>query len=149
MKHQFKFQKILDLREREKEEAFAQYEESVKKFEYVAEQLYGLLKKKEELESFQASQLAKGFSIREIRHYQQFIGNLNKTIEHYQRLVITARNRMNWCGEKLKDSNIEMKKYEKMKEKSHLHFMELEKQVENSQLDEMTSVQYFHREGMR
>ncbi|MBS4207623.1 flagellar export protein FliJ [Bacillus sp. FJAT-50079] len=147
MKYQFKFQKILHLKEREKDEAMGIYQDSVKKFEDAAEHLFGLLKKKEGLEHFQSDKLSQGLPISEIRHYQNFITNLEKSIEHYQLVVMNARNKMNWCEEKLLESNIEMKKYEKMKEKSYQSYVRMVNEIENMQLDEISSIQYFHREG--
>ena len=73
MKYEFKFQNILNLKEIEKDRAFSVYQNSIIKFEEAAKQLYELLKKKEKLEEFQSQQLKNGFSIHEIRHYQQFI----------------------------------------------------------------------------
>lgn len=147
MNYHFKFQKILNLREREKEEAFNLYQDSVRNFEESAEKLFDLLKKKENLELYMSEQLTKGFSIQEIRHYQHFISNLEETIEHHQIVVMNARNKMNWREEELKDSNIEMKKYEKLKERNYKSYMKELNQLENMQLDEISAIQYFHREG--
>ncbi|MFE7151723.1 flagellar export protein FliJ, partial [Heyndrickxia sporothermodurans] len=110
MKYQYKFEKILSLKEREKDEALSTYQKSVKRFENVAEELYQLLKKKEDLLDFQTSKLETGLSIQEIRHHQRFITNLEKSIKHYQDLVINARNQMNWYEQKLQEKNIEVKK---------------------------------------
>lgn len=137
----------MNLKEREKEEAFNLYQDSVRKFEECAEKLFGLLKKKEDLAQYQAKQLQQGLAILEIRHYQHFISNLEKTIEHVQMMVMNARNKMNWCEEQLKESNIEMKKYEKLKERNYNHYLKVLNQLENTQLDEISSIQYFHREG--
>ncbi|MFK4998012.1 flagellar export protein FliJ [Bacillus sp. N9] len=87
--------------------------------------------------------------ISEIRHYQHFITSLEKSIEHYQLVVMNARNKMNWCEEKLLESNIEMKKYEKMKEKSYESYVRMGKELEHMQLDEVSTIQYFHREEVR
>lgn len=46
MAYNYKFQKILQLREREKEETQTLYNESLKQFEAAAEKLYSLLKRK-------------------------------------------------------------------------------------------------------
>ena len=43
-----------------------------------------------------------------------------KPIDYYQKMVINARNQMNFQQEKLLQKNIEVKKYEKMKEKGLL-----------------------------
>ena len=49
---------------------------------------------------------------------------------------------------RLKDSNIEVKKYEKMKEKDFLLFMEQLKQSEMNQMDEI-SIQMFMNRARR
>ena len=56
-------------------------------------------------------------SVQEMRHYQQFVTNLENTIHHYQKLVIMKRNEMNEKQNDLTEKNIELKKFEKMKEK--------------------------------
>ncbi|QQZ07947.1 flagellar export protein FliJ [Heyndrickxia vini] len=147
MKYQYKFEKILSLKEREKDEALSTYQKSVKRFENVAEELYQLLKKKEDLLDFQTSKLETGLSIQEIRHHQRFITNLEKSIKHYQDLVINARNQMNWYEQKLQEKNIEMKKYEKLKEKDFEKYLFLIQEMENKQIDEISTQIYFHRSG--
>ncbi|WP_075980926.1 flagellar export protein FliJ [Bacillus massilinigeriensis] len=146
MGYQFKFEKILSIREREKEEALSVYNDSVKKFEEVAEKLYSLLKRKEDLENYQSSRLKDGLSIQEIRHHQLFISNIEKSIEYYQKMVINARNRMNFYQEKLMEKNIEVKKYEKMKEKDLLLFVNEMKASENKQMDDI-SIQFYMNRG--
>ncbi|KYD00008.1 flagellar biosynthesis chaperone FliJ [Heyndrickxia sporothermodurans] len=147
MKYQYKFEKILSLKEREKDEALSTYQKSVKRFENVAEELYQLLKKKEDLLDFQTSKLETGLSIQEIRHHQRFITNLEKSIKHYQDLVINARNQMNWYEQKLQEKNIEVKKYEKLKEKDFEKYLFLLQEIENKQIDEISTQIYFHRIG--
>lgn len=147
MRYEFKFHKILAVKEREKDEAVSVYQESVQKFEEVAEKLYELLKRKEDLEGYQSERLHGGLSIQEIRHHQQFISNIEKTIEHYQKMVINARNRMLLFQDKLTEKNIEVKKYEKIREKDYLKFTEDEKLVEGKQMDDISIQMYMNREG--
>ena len=146
--YQYRFQRILTLKEKEKDEVQEMYRGSIEKFEKVAEKLYEFLKKKENLEQHQETKLQNGLSVQHIRHHQQFITNLERTISYYQDLVIQARNRMNWCEEKLVDMNVEVKKYEKMKENDLHRFLQMNQQVENKQLDEVSVVQYMKR-GVR
>lgn len=147
MRYEFKFHKILAVKEREKDEAVSVYQESVQKFEEVAEKLYELLKRKEDLEGYQSERLHGGLSIQEIRHHQQFISNIEKTIDHYQKMVINARNRMLLFQDKLTEKNIEVKKYEKIREKDYLKFTEDEKLVEGKQMDDISIQMYMNREG--
>ncbi|WP_062105076.1 flagellar export protein FliJ [Bacillus niameyensis] len=147
MSYKYKFQKILNLKENEKEQALGLYQDSVKKFTIAAESLYELLKKKEDLEQYQLNELASGLSVHKIRHYQQFIFNLEKSIEHAQTLVNRARNTMAWYEEKLKECNIEVKKYETLKEKSMNLYKQMLNEIENKNLDEFSSQQYYYRGG--
>ncbi|MBT2681354.1 flagellar biosynthesis chaperone FliJ [Bacillus sp. ISL-35] len=146
MRYQYKFDKILSLKSREMDEAQVVYQESVKKFEDAAERLYELLKKKEDLESFQSDRLLGGLPVQEIRHHQQFIGNLEKSIAHYQKVVMNARNIMNFQQMQLMEKNKEVKKYEKIKEKDHLQFLANEKYAESRMMDEVSIQQYMNRE---
>ncbi|MFV2051104.1 flagellar export protein FliJ, partial [Metabacillus sp. YM-086] len=117
MVNPFRFQKIMDVKENEKEQSLAEYNQSVNDFEDVANKLYDSLKQKEVLEETTLARLNSGMSVQEIRHYQQFVSNIEKTITHYQKLVQLTRNRMNEKQIKLMQKNIEVKKYEKLKEK--------------------------------
>ncbi|MED1202073.1 flagellar export protein FliJ [Heyndrickxia acidicola] len=149
MKFQFKLEKILALREREKEEAISNYQKSVKSFEEIALELYKLLKKKEDLMKFQEDQLMAGLAVQEIRHYQNFINNLELSINHLQELVVNARTRMNWFQQLLNEKNIEVKKYETMKEESLKQFLEQLKRAENKEMDEISTLQFIRQSVMR
>jgi len=145
MPYQFKFEKIMKLKEREKDEALSFYNDSVKRFEEAAEKLYESLKKKEDLENYQSMKLEHGLPVQEIRHHQHFILNLQKTIDHYQKMVSNARNQMLFYQEKLMQKNIEVKKYEKMKEKGKIVFLEEVKHEEAMQMDDISIQHYVHR----
>lgn len=147
MVFQYKFDKILQIKEKEKSEAQAVFQQSVLKFEEVAAKLYELLKKKEDMELFQSEKLVGGMPVQEIRHHQRFIDNLQKTIEHYQKMVINARSRMNFYQEKLVEMNVEVKKYEKMKKKDYQKYDKNLKLVEGRQMDEISIQQYMSRES--
>lgn len=147
MQYQYKFEKILTIKTREKDEAFNVYNQAVKRFEEAATKLYETLKKKEDLESYQNSRLVNGLPVQEIRHHQQFIHNLEKTINYYQKLVINARNHMNFYQEKLMEKNIEVKKYEKMKEKDLTNFTENMKHLEGKQMDDISIQHFMNRES--
>ncbi|RST75486.1 flagellar biosynthesis chaperone FliJ [Siminovitchia acidinfaciens] len=147
MRFNYKFQHILTLKEREKEETLTLYDESVRQFENAAKKLYDLLKKKEVLEQFQSDKLETGYSIQKIRHNQLFINNLEETIDFWQKKVLATRNEMRYWEGKLLESNIEVKKYEKMKDKSYEYFQQWINTNENNQMDEIAAIQFQHRKG--
>ncbi|GER71981.1 flagellar export protein FliJ [Weizmannia acidilactici] len=145
MNYQYKFEKILDVKEREKDQALSAYQNAIRAFENVARELYTLLKKKEDLESYQAEKMASGLSVQKIRHYRKFIDDMEKTINHYQQLVVKARNQMNWYQQKLQEKNIEVKKYEKMRDKDYSRFLEKLKMLEEKQADEISTQAFFRK----
>ncbi|MBX9954818.1 flagellar biosynthesis chaperone FliJ [Peribacillus simplex] len=148
MIYQYKFEKILSIKEREKTDALAKYNAALKKFEEVAEKLYKLLKKKEELLEFQQEKLRNGLSVQDIRHHQLFMDNLEKLLSLCQQEVIEARYKMNTQRDILMERNIEVKKYEKMKENDFLEFLDVMKEAENKEMDEISIRQYLSK-GVR
>ncbi|MCU9612103.1 flagellar export protein FliJ [Caldibacillus lycopersici] len=137
MKFTYKFDKILALREREKEEAVFTYEAAVRKFEEVGEKLYQLLKKKEELELDQQNKIVAGLSIQELRIQQNYLINLQKEIHYYQQMVSRARQNMLYEEQRLQERNIEVKKLEKLKIKDYEKYLQLENQEEGKVMDEL------------
>ncbi|KKB38975.1 flagellar export protein FliJ [Bacillus thermotolerans] len=145
MNYNYKFQKILQLREQEKEETESCYNDALKQFEQAAEKLYALLKKKEDLIHFQEAKMVSGFSVHEIQHYQLFISNLEQTIHYQQQVVINARSKMQWHEQQLRERSIEVKKYEKMKEKDFERFKDQLLEDEQKHMDEISTIQFMNR----
>ncbi|MFZ3587921.1 flagellar export protein FliJ [Bacillus sp. DJP31] len=147
MSYTYKFQKILSIRETEKERALEAYQISVKDFEEVAEKLYQSLRQKEKLEENQLEKISFGLSVQELRHHQQFILNLEKTINHFQSLVFSARQNMVKHEEVLLEKNIEVKKYEKIKEKDYSLFVDVLSANESRLMDDISIQQFMNKEG--
>ena len=142
----YRFSKILNIQEQEKIQIEIIYKESVKSFEEVATKLYEMLKKKEDLIAYQNERLTFGASIDEVTHYASFINSLEKTIEDLQKKVAQARVKMNWHEEKLLEKNIEVRKYEKMREKDFGAFQVEQERLENIRLDELSTMAYYKKE---
>lgn len=143
----FRFDQLLSIRGQEKSELEISYKESVRSFEEAATKLYELLKKKESTIAEQEHQMQTGFSIVEIHRYASFITGLEKSIDLYQQKVAAARTKMKWQEERLLEKSIEVKKYEKMKEKDHKLFQEEQIRLEAIRLDEMNSVRFQSKEN--
>ena len=146
LQYSYRFDKVLTLREQEKQQTEIAYKESVRSFEEVATKLYDLLKKKEELISFQNEKLTIGATIDEIHHYSTFIDSLERTIDDVQKKVAQARTKMNWHEQKLVEKNLEVRKFEKMKEKDSQAFKLEQDRLEMLQLDEISSLMYNKKE---
>lgn len=146
LQYTYRFEKVLTIREQEKQQTEMAYKESVRSFEEVATKLYEFLKKKEDLISYQNERLTIGATIDQIHHFATFIDSLEKTIEDLQKKVVQARAKMNWHEQKLLEKNLEVRKFEKMREKDYESFKVEQDRLEMLQLDELSSIMYYKKE---
>ena len=146
VQYTYRFDKVLTIREQEKQQFEMAYKESVNAFEEVATRLYDLLKKKEDLINHQNNQLSIGSTIDEIHHFSTFIDSLEHSIADVQQKVVKARAKMQWHEQKLLEKNLEVRKFEKMREKDIENFKEHQDRTEMSQLDELSTLMYFKKE---
>ncbi|WP_391121251.1 flagellar export protein FliJ [Psychrobacillus sp. L3] len=144
--YQYKFAKVLTVREQEKTETEMAYKESVMAFEKVATELYTLLKKKEDTTDDQNNNLTQGLSINHIHHYANYIEGLQKRIDKVQKEVIQARSKMHWFEERLLEKSLEVRKFEKIKEKDYEFFQQEQQRLETIQLDEISSLKFQNKE---
>lgn len=142
MAYQYKFDRVMSIKENEKDRLMAEYNEAVQEFEKVGQQLYEYLKQKEQLIDEHAAKMRMGLSIMDVKQFQLFIANLEKMIVVYQQKVMSARQTMQLVELKLRDKNMEVKKFEKMKVKDFQRYKETQKELESKQMDEVSIQQY-------
>lgn len=140
--YHYRFEKVMTFKEQEKNETESAYKESIESFETIATELYDLLKKKEDVMAKQTEKMAVGFAVNEIHHYARFIESLEAKISSVQKQVIQARGKMKWYEERLLDKTIEVKKYEKMREKDREAYQEEMERKESEQLDELSTLRF-------
>lgn len=145
--YHYRFEKVLTYREQEKTETEVEYKSAVRDFEIRATKLYELLKKKEDTLAEQQIKMSIGFSVNGIHHYARFIASLEKTIAEVQQQVLQARSKMTWYEEKLLEKTLEVRKFEKMKEKDREHHREEMNQQEAIQLDELSTLKFRGKEN--
>ncbi|MFC7372173.1 flagellar export protein FliJ [Fictibacillus iocasae] len=142
MAFQFKLEKVLMLKEKEKESFEEEYRQSVQAFEQAASELYSLLKRKEEIEEHADSQFHAKLYVNELQSTQRFLLSVEKKILLLQKKVQTAREQMAFAQEKLMYKAVEVKKYETLKSKQCSEFTALQLVNENKQNDEFSVLRY-------
>ncbi|WP_458413900.1 flagellar export protein FliJ [Schinkia sp. CFF1] len=145
MGFKYKFEKLLAIKENEKDIVVGEYNEAVQKFENVATKLYELLKQKEDLQKRQNMQFKNGLYIGQIQNLERFLLLLEKSIAEYQLLVAKARKMMELKQQLLLEKNIEVKKYEKIRENALHSYIQFEKAEENKVMDDISIQQYMNR----
>ncbi|PID00163.1 flagellar export protein FliJ [Sporosarcina sp. P29] len=142
----YRFDKVLNLREQERDETEMAYKEAIEEFEKIATQLYDQMKKKENVLEEQQQRMTTGFSIDDLHSYSRFINTLDLTIDHIQQEVMKSRTKMNWYESQLLDKNIEVKKFEKMKEIGKEQYDAEMEHVETNRIDELSTMKFRSRE---
>lgn len=71
---------------------------------------------------------------------------MEKTIVDVQQKVVQARAKMTWQEQKLLEKNLEVRKFEKMREKDFEVYKEEQERIEAIRLDELSSLAYNKRE---
>ncbi|WYP24963.1 flagellar export protein FliJ [Alkalihalobacillus sp. FSL W8-0930] len=145
MQFRYSLQKLMDLKEREKEEAENVYSNAVKTFEEVATELYHLLKRKEALEQDARAKLSNLVSVLDIQSMQASMLFLQDAIVKQQKRTQLARTKMEEKHQLLLDASFEHKKHEKIRDKKRKQFVVEEARLEQLSMDEI-SVQRFVRQ---
>ncbi|MCM3732167.1 flagellar export protein FliJ [Fictibacillus nanhaiensis] len=142
MSFQFSMEKVLSVKQKEKESIELELGEAVQAFESIAEEVYSLLKRKEDIENLSNQQFQQRIFVNDLQNTQRFILSMANKIKELQPVLQRAREQMQVIQQKLLQQTIEVKKYEKLKEKQfHAYEMELTS-YENKQNDEFSVLRY-------
>ncbi|OOE11933.1 flagellar export protein FliJ [Fictibacillus arsenicus] len=142
MSFQFSMEKVLSVKQKEKESIELELGEAVQAFESIAEEIYSLLKRKEDIENLSNQQFQQRIVVNDLQNTQRFLLSMSNKIKELQPVLQRARERMQVIQQKLLQQTIEVKKYEKLKEKQ-LNTYEMELTwYENKQNDEFSVLRY-------
>jgi flagellar FliJ protein len=140
--------KVLNVRQNEKKNAKREYQYARRIFEEIAEQLYQLLRKKEEAETTYETYVLTTIPIDNITEQISYIEVLNKRILKIQNEVQEARSNMESKQRKLTNAHVEVKKFENMIDVRNQKKAERLKKVENEWMNEVSIHQYLlHKNG--
>lgn len=142
MSFQFSMEKVLSVKQKEKESIELELGEAVQAFESIAEEIYSLLKRREDIENLSNQQFQQRIVVNDLQNTQRFLLSMSNKIKELQPVLQRARERMQVIQQKLLQQTIEVKKYEKLKERQfHAYEMELTL-YENKQNDEFSVLRY-------
>lgn len=137
--------KVLGVREIEKNDAQKEHHQATEKFEHVATKLYNILRKKEDAESQYETWIGDVTEIEKIKEHLTYIDNLNQQISLLQHQVNEARTEMEHKQDQLTEAYVEVKKFEKVIEIRQKEREEQKHKQEQLFLDEVSIRQYFNQ----
>ncbi len=139
------FQKIKELRERDKQAEMKTYQNSVESFEEVATKLFHLLDEKEQAEAkFQGMIGRSKVNASSFIQHQHYIERLDQTVDALQPKVQEARNHMEAAQEKLTNAHVEVKKFQMLIDAKLERKEKWLKSEENKQMDELSMQQFLN-----
>ncbi|PWA13505.1 flagellar export protein FliJ [Pueribacillus theae] len=140
MAFHFRLDKVLTIKEKEKNLSELEYADARQQFEKAARRLYELLKKKEDLEKQYEQKMQVGVMADSLLQYSYHLQTLQTSITQEQLNVNRAKFLMEGKHQKIIQKSVEVKKYNRLKEKHFAHFKNQLKKDESKQLDELSLI---------
>ncbi|HEX6922454.1 MAG TPA: flagellar export protein FliJ [Bacillales bacterium] len=145
MAFQFTLEKVLTVKENEKNVVEVEYRDAYRDFEKIANVLYEFLKQKELIEQRQSEEMAKGASIEYVKRLQTNMELLQQRIDQYQQFYQDARLNAEKKKELLMERSIDVKRYEKLRDIQYDEFLKGMKAEERSTLDEISTIRHMQQ----
>ncbi|MED1864234.1 flagellar export protein FliJ [Fictibacillus nanhaiensis] len=142
MSFHFSMEKVLSVKQKEKESIEQELGEAVQAFESIAEEIYSLLKRKEDVENQSNFTFQQRIIVNDLQNTQRFLLSMTNKIKELQPLLQRARERMQVIQQRLLQQTIEVKKYEKLKERQLSAYKVEVASYENKQNDEFSVLRF-------
>lgn len=147
MSFQFRFEKIVTMKEKEKESAFHEMN-VIKTIKETAEhQLLELLEKKDSYIRDYQNMMRSSLRVTDIQEREQYIHFLNKQIDRIRKKISEFTKEFNMKKNLLLAKNQEEKIWSTWREKSFEEYTARINKEEQNQLDEMAVLRYFHNKN--
>lgn len=145
MNFQFTLEKVLSVKENEKNQSEIDYQKAFEEFEKVANLLHEFLQQKETLQQKQHEGMKIGTSIVGIRSLQMDLESVQKKIDRFELLYMSARESTEIKKSLLLEQSIDVKRYEKLKESEYENYLKRNKAIEISKLDEISTIRHLQQ----
>lgn len=140
---QFSLQKVLNLKEKNKEQEEYRYMESFKRYQVEKEQLQQLLNQKQLMEEEFVQGQVNGVLIADIHHTQEYILYLNHSIHQQEKKLEQLFNDLKIKQNSLMEIKKEVKIWDNLRERKREDFNLEENRNEQKELDDMASLRSF------
>lgn len=138
-KFKFSMQKILDIKQKSREQEELSYAQMVSMITEEEKQLANLERERQLLlEELSACQV-NGTSIVEIMNKQHYIDHLDHVIDKQIKKIKLLKDKLELKRQRLVEVKIEEKKYERLREKKLYEYILKDNQLEQIELDEIAS----------
>jgi flagellar protein FliJ len=145
MSFQFRFEKILTMKEKETESAFHEMNVIKTIKETAEQQLLQLVEKKDSYIQDYQTMMRNSLRVTDIQEREHYLHFLNKQIDRARKKVNELTQEFHLKNNLLLAKNQEEKIWSSWREKSLEEYTEKINREEQNQLDEMAVLRYFHK----
>ncbi|MFF2448092.1 flagellar export protein FliJ [Neobacillus sp. NPDC058068] len=141
MTFRFPYEHILNLKEKEKEQAFSEYGSLVKKKDQLKEEIHCLLEEQDE----QMNRANRMTSVVEMQQQSHYLNLLIQKIAQAKEVLGKLDEELRIKQEKYLEKHKDERMWNFLRDKSLDTFLQKEKKVEQDQLDELAVIRHFHQ----
>lgn len=139
MTNKFKFEKVLNLKQKQEEQIKIQLKRIYDELEVNKQKLEDIRQKKQELEGYLKEQLEKGIDISDLKIFDSSLNSYAVIYKNKKEVIRRINRQSEECKDDLIKKMTERKMYEKLKDKFNDVVAEQEKRIEQKTIDEFVS----------
>ncbi|MDD3840435.1 MAG: flagellar export protein FliJ [Clostridia bacterium] len=139
MTNKFKFEKVLNLKQKQEEQIKIQLKRIYDELEVNKQKLEDIRQKKRELEGYLKEQLEKGIDISDLKIFDSSLNSYAVIYKNKKEVIRRINRQSEECKDDLIKKMTERKMYEKLKDKFNDVVAEQEKRIEQKTIDEFVS----------
>lgn len=142
----FKLAQMLNINEKLKDQKQIEFGKAIQVYEEEKQKLKSIENSLVKTYQIFKENVQNKISPQKVFEYNAYIEKLKKDIVNQNRLIKNAEDKVSKVRSELNEIMMEIKKYEKLKEKDYEAYIEEEKKKENSFVDEIVTYKYTNKE---
>jgi flagellar protein FliJ len=143
MTFHFPYIQILNLKEKEKEQAYIEFGTIVRKKEVIMVEHQSFEQKRSEF--FKQAEVTKGHSsIADIKQQHEYLDYLNQKISKLDEMIIKIDYEIASKKSELLEKQKDEKTWNHLRDKSYEKYVQKQKKIEQDLMDEMAAIRHFH-----
>ncbi|MTT32278.1 flagellar export protein FliJ [Terrilactibacillus sp. BCM23-1] len=145
MAFEFSLERVLNLAESEKRQLEIEYQTVYQLFEQLAHRLFQLIEKKNTIQSSLQEKFNESISIHQITRELDTIDSFDRKIQEQIKQYEEVKQRLEQFQDILQGKNIEIKKYERLKQSQLSHHKMNQKKKELQKMDETGALKFIRQ----
>lgn len=145
--YHFPLQKVMDLKEQDKEESKLKYGEAIANWKKGQDELFALQSLRDKWQAIRADSAEHQISIQRLHELESYIKHLGRLLEEKKIEMDVLEERLNLLQQQYTDKEKDFKAWEELKEKSYAVYKDQKDKQEQSEMDEIAILRFARRRG--